>query len=347
MPIYKEVSKIKQIFKFIKMLEYPKEKLDVCILIEKDDLEIQQFLNNQDLPFYVNVILIPFFQPKTKPKALNYGINFIKGKYVVIYDAEDIPDAAQLQKAVKLFDKLSKKYLCIQCRLNFYNTSENIITECMSVEYSTLFDFYLFGLEYLNLPILLGGTSNHFRVKELKKIGLWDSYNVTEDAELSIRIYSNKYKIAMLDSITLEEAPISINVFIKQRSRWIKGFLQTFFCYTSNLEYKKFNLKQIIFIIVNLLFFSLSLFIGPILILSSFFVDIKLLTINLIIFISYHLLISLITSKEKLFNYKYFFASHAYYFLHMFAFVLSIYDLIKKPFHWRKTDHGISKIKFK
>lgn len=344
-PIYKEISKIKQILKFIKMLDYPKDKLDVCILIEEDDLPIHQFFSQEILPSYIRVISVPIFQPRTKPKALNYATNFIKGEYVVVYDAEDIPDMDQLKKALHLFQQLPSQYICIQSRLNFYNYSENIITECFSVEYSILFDFYLFGLDFLNLPILLGGTSNHFKVKELKKIGFWDSYNVTEDAELSIRIYSNNYKIKMLDSLTLEESPIEMIAFIKQRSRWIKGFLQTFFCYVCNYQYKKFNIYQVIFIIINLLFFALSLFLGPILIVLSFFLDIALLKYNLYIFFIYHAIAGLIVSKNNIFNFKYIIFSIPYYFLHMFAFILAIYDLIKRPFHWRKTEHGKSKIK--
>ena len=371
-PIYKEANKIGEIISALTRINYPKSKLDVKLVIESDDIETIHSIGNEILPSFIEVIKVPNSYPKTKPKALNYAVNFIKGEVVAVYDAEDIPESDQLLKVVDMFSKLPSEYICIQCKLNFFNFNENIIAEFMSIEYATLFNYILPGSESLLMPILLGGTSNHFKVEKLKAIGYWDSYNVTEDAELAIRIYMKGYKVKMINSITLEEAPTEIKTFIKQRSRWIKGFLQTFFCYLKYLNFKHFKFHTIVFIVTNLLLFSISMFLGPILIISAFFIDIKFLNFNFYIFTIYHLLVSIIanpynskhsdmfqfksakiiaTNKgltsviARYINLKYLLCAPAYYSMHSIAFVLAIFDLLFKPFDWRKTTHGNSSTK--
>ncbi|MDN3030621.1 MAG: glycosyltransferase family 2 protein [Candidatus Tisiphia sp.] len=200
-----------------------------------------------ELPCYIHLIKVPFTLPRTKPKSLNYAMQYCKGKYVVIYDAEDRPDTDQLLKAVIAFDSLPKEYVCLQAKLNFYNENENLLTKLFSIEYCLWFKYLLKGLSIMNLPVTLGGTSNHFKVDALQKIGFWDAYNVTEDADLGIRLYSFGYKVHMIDSYTLEESPIDIINWINQRSRWIKGFIQTFLVFLAQKDkYKRFKFYQII-----------------------------------------------------------------------------------------------------
>ncbi|CAF1580414.1 unnamed protein product [Didymodactylos carnosus] len=176
----------------------------------------------------MHLIKVPFSLPRTKPKALNYAMQYCKGKYVVIYDAEDRPAFDQLLKAVIEFDRLPEEYVCLQAKLTFYNENENLLTKLFNIEYCIWFEYLLTGLSLMSLPVLLGGTSNHFKLDILQKVGFWDAYNVTEDADLGIRLSSFNYKVWILDSYTYEESPIDIMSWINQRSRWIKGFLQTF-----------------------------------------------------------------------------------------------------------------------
>lgn len=230
-PLYKEVNKVGDIVCAIENLDYPKSRLDVKLIVEIDDRDMLKALNIITLPSYVEIVKVPYSMPRTKPKAMNYATPYIKGEYLCVYDAEDVPDPEQLKKALAAFRKLPQEYACVQARLNFYNANQNILTKFFSMEYSLWFDYLLAGLSVSDLPLTLGGTSNHFKVSVLEKVGYWDAYNVTEDAELGIRLYANGYKIAMLDSYTMEEAPISINNWIMQRSRWIKGFIQTFYIF--------------------------------------------------------------------------------------------------------------------
>ncbi|MHC4874741.1 MAG: glycosyltransferase family 2 protein, partial [Planctomycetota bacterium] len=151
-----------------------------------------------------------------------------RGDYLVIYDAEDRPETDQLKKAIHLFSQSGKEVICLQAHLNFYNRARNILTRLFTAEYSTWFDYCLLGLFRLHAPIPLGGTSNHFKLSALRELKGWDPYNVTEDCDLGIRLYIAGYRTGLLDSTTWEEATFKIMPWIRQRSRWIKGYMQTY-----------------------------------------------------------------------------------------------------------------------
>jgi cellulose synthase/poly-beta-1,6-N-acetylglucosamine synthase-like glycosyltransferase len=173
-------------------------------------------------------VVVPAAKVTTKPRACNYGLLRAKGELCVIYDAEDNPDPDQLKKAAIVFMRSNDDLVCLQSKLNFYNANENLITQWFSIEYANWYEFYLQGLDWIEAPIPLGGTSNHFRKKGLDELGRWDPYNVTEDADLGIRLARKKMKTEIIDSCTLEEATTTAKCWIKQRARWYKGHLQTY-----------------------------------------------------------------------------------------------------------------------
>lgn len=228
-PLYREASVAGKLIKNLEALDYPKDKLDVKLVLESDDDETLGALNAVELPDHFERIVVPDFEPKTKPRACNFALKEAKGRYCVIYDAEDRPDPDQLKKAVTTFNRLGDDVVCAQAKLNYYNARQNLLTRLFAIEYETTFDLYLPGLEVMNVPIPLGGTSNHFRVQTLREIGGWDPFNVTEDCDLGVRIYKKGYKTVLIDSTTWEEANSNVWNWIRQRSRWIKGFIQTHF----------------------------------------------------------------------------------------------------------------------
>lgn len=233
-PLYKEAAIADKIIRSMESLEYPHEKLDIKLLLEEDDEDTISAVEQCNLPSSYDVIVVPDFKPKTKPRACNFGLNKAKGEYCVIFDAEDRPDTDQLKKVVVLFKQLPENYACIQAKLNYYNSMQNLLTRWFTVEYSTNFDLMLPGLVTLNIPLPLGGTSNHFRTNILRKIGGWDPFNVTEDCDLGVRIYTRGYRTSLLDSTTWEEANSEVWNWIRQRSRWVKGFMQTHLTHTRN-----------------------------------------------------------------------------------------------------------------
>lgn len=227
-PLYREASVLPKLTKGINGLDYPKSKLDVRLLCEEDDDETVPAIQAMDLPPHFKLVVVPDAQPKTKPKACNYGLLQATGKYVVIFDAEDQPDADQLKKVVAAFQYADPRVTCMQAKLNYFNANQNMLTRWFTTEYSMWFDLLLPGLQAEGVPIPLGGTSNHFITDRLIDLASWDPFNVTEDADLGIRLHKAGYKTAIVDSTTLEEANSDLQNWIRQRSRWIKGYIQTY-----------------------------------------------------------------------------------------------------------------------
>jgi len=227
-PLYKETEVAEKIVKNISAIDYPQDKLDVKLLLEEDDQATIDACRMADLPPNFQTIIVPDSQPKTKPKACNHGLEEARGEYLVIYDAEDRPEPDQLRKAIYAFrNRVQPRTTCLQAKLNYFNPRQNTLTRWFTIEYTTWFDLYLPGLHALGAPIPLGGTSNHFQTDVLREIGGWDPFNVTEDCDLGIRLYRMGYKTQILDSTTWEEANSKLLNWIRQRSRWVKGYVQT------------------------------------------------------------------------------------------------------------------------
>jgi cellulose synthase/poly-beta-1,6-N-acetylglucosamine synthase-like glycosyltransferase len=226
-PLYREAAVVGRLTGSIARLDYPKTKLDVKLIVEEDDEETIAVIRAMSLPAHFRVVVVPDQQPKTKPKACNYGLIQAEGKYVVIFDAEDRPEADQLKKVVLAFRKAEERIVCVQCKLNYFNRSQNILTRWFTSEYSNWFDLLMPGLDASDAPIPLGGTSNHFVTDKLVALGAWDPFNVTEDADLGIRLHKAGFKTAIIDSTTYEEANSDLYNWIRQRSRWVKGYIQT------------------------------------------------------------------------------------------------------------------------
>lgn len=170
LPLYHEANIAEKIVRNMGRLDYPKEKLDVKLLLEADDDETRLALERTGLPPYCEVVTVPDAPPRTKPRACNFGLRRARGEFSVIYDAEDAPEPDQLKKAYIVFRRdQEKKVLCVQGKLNYFNARHNLLTRLFTVEYSTYFDLTLSGYQLFNLPLPLGGTSNHFRTAELRR----------------------------------------------------------------------------------------------------------------------------------------------------------------------------------
>ncbi|MBF4606527.1 glycosyltransferase [Curtobacterium sp. VKM Ac-1393] len=226
-PVFREANIVAQLIDNLGGLDYPVHKLEVIILTEEEDQATRDAITAAGAPAHFHVVVVPAGQPQTKPRACNVGLYLATGEYLVIYDAEDTPDPDQLKKALIAFERGGEDTVCVQAALNYFNARENFLTRMFTLEYSYWFDYMLAGLDHQSLPIPLGGTSNHFRTASLIELGGWDPYNVTEDADLGIRASAVGYRVGVINSTTMEEANTSIPNFIRQRSRWIKGYMQT------------------------------------------------------------------------------------------------------------------------
>jgi len=233
-PVYQEANVIGRIIENLENLRYPRWKLDVLVLLEESDTETIEAARAANPPAYVRLLIVPDGQPRTKPRACNYGLLFARGEYVVIFDAEDRPDPDQLLAVLASFrhdDQFRSRHapplVCVQSALNYYNADYNVLTRMFAIEYAHWFDSMLPGMDSTDIPIPLGGTSNHFHIGALTEVGGWDPYNVTEDADLGLRLAASRYRVDVVRSTTWEEATAKVAPWIRQRTRWIKGYILT------------------------------------------------------------------------------------------------------------------------
>ncbi|MFO1242549.1 MAG: glycosyltransferase [Rickettsiales bacterium] len=361
-PLYHEEKSISGLLKALRTLDYPKEKLDVKLVVEADDVMTIDAIKAAKPEPYFEIIRVPPSHPRTKPKACNYALRFARGTYLTIYDAEDRPEPDQLKKAVAMFRRSPPDVICLQARLNYYNRKENLLTRLFAIEYGTLFDFLLPALYHMHIPIPLGGTSNHIALEALRNMGAWDPYNVTEDADLGIRLAALGYRTMPLDSQTLEEAPLDLRAWLLQRSRWIKGYLQTWLVYMRHPVslHRTFGATG---------FWGMQFFIGgssmvyvaaPFLWLLSLFwllgllpvqvhlrepwVELSYVVLILGILLQWWMAFRTVEHRHwrtmgiavALFPF--------YWVLHSIASARALWQLFLKPYHWDKTEHGLTKM---
>ncbi len=358
-PMYKEAASLPHMLKAMENLDYPAEKLDIKLVLEDDDFETLNVALDLKPQHNFEIIRVPHSTLRTKPKACNYALRFARGEYVTIFDADDIPDSLQLKKAVFTFRNRPNDVICLQARLNYYNADNNWLTRFFSLEYTILFDVMLHGLERMKIPLPLGGTSNHISLSHLREMGEWDAYNVTEDADLGVRLTASGYRTEMLDSYTLEESPLKVMAWIRQRSRWIKGYMQTWLVHMRNplalyrqLGAGSFWGFQFFVGFSSFTFLSAPLLWGVALLGwwlcssegQNFLPDwlLWLTVANLIMnFVIHWIMLLCCTARYKIAAILYPF----YLTLHSIASYKALYQLIVKPHFWEKTTHGLARVK--
>jgi hypothetical protein len=360
-PVYKEANVIGELMGNLGALDYPAEKLEILVLLESDDTETIEAARAARPPATVRLVIVPDAPPKTKPKACNVGLVLARGERLVIYDAEDRPHPQQLRKAVAAFEQAGPETVCVQARLRYWNSSANLLTRMFSLEYGYWFGTMLPGLDRLGLPIPLGGTSNHFRVAELRGLLGWDPHNVTEDADLGLRAAVEGYRVGVIDSDTDEEACAEVRPWIRQRTRWIKGYMQTALVHSRSprrlvrqvgvVDAAGFLLliggTPLTFLLAPVMWVGTAAWYGfgephlPLLDSGAFW---TIATINLIVGNGIMIGLNLIAAVRgqgwraapfALLN-------PLYWVLHSIAAWRAAVQLVRNPFYWEKTPHGLA-----
>jgi cellulose synthase/poly-beta-1,6-N-acetylglucosamine synthase-like glycosyltransferase len=224
--LYREAKSVASLMQAIDAFDYPREKLQVILALEPDDLATRAAVARLGPMPHVQVLIASAMDPKTKPKALNCALPFARGSFTAVFDAEDRPDPGQLRAAFDAFRSQGADVGCAQASLCIHN-QESWLSRTFAAEYAGQFDVVLPGLAAMRMPLPLGGSSNHFRTAVLREVGGWDAWNVTEDADLGFRLARFGYRSVTFDSTTSEEAPIRFKAWLGQRSRWMKGWMQT------------------------------------------------------------------------------------------------------------------------
>lgn len=341
-------------------IDYPRDRLDIRLLLEANDTETIQAAQRLAPRPHLTIVVVPEAAPQTKPKACNYGLLTANSQMCTIFDAEDQPDPLQLRRAVVALQRLGPTFACVQARLGFYNSRQNLLTRWFTLDYGAWFGNMLPGLVSIGAPVPLGGTSNHFRACVLKTVGGWDPWNVTEDADLGLRLHRAGYQIGVLDSVTWEEAnPDPIN-WIRQRSRWYKGYLQSFLVHVRapRIAGKQLGwnalMSMVVFIAgtpllsaLNGLFWILTLLwftsnsptVAALFPSGVYHLGLVCLVFGNLAVIYMNVYTARIMNRPDLFLAG--LLSPAYWVLMWVAAVKAVVQLIGKPSYWEKTTHGL------
>lgn len=356
--LYREADIAGRLVKRLEKLDYPHDLLDVILAVEADDTLTFNALARADLPLWMRVVTVPDGQLRTKPRALNVALDHCRGSIVGVYDAEDAPDPDQIRKVVTRFHMRGADVACLQGILDFYNPHTNWLSRCFTIEYATWFRLMLPGLQRLGVAIPLGGTTLFFRRDVLEKLGGWDAHNVTEDADLGMRLARHGYRTELIETTTGEEANCRAMPWVKQRSRWLKGYMVTYGVHMRDpallwrqLGPRKFAGFQILFLctlsqalLVPVLWSFWALPLGlphPVtgllpesLIYGTFwlFLATEAVTIAMGMF-------ALRRTAHKL-SLLWVPTLHVYYPLAALASYKALWELVRNPFYWDKTSHG-------
>ncbi|WP_157699552.1 glycosyltransferase family 2 protein [Pseudorhodoplanes sinuspersici] len=362
--IYNEAESVPALIEALKRIDYPRERLDIKIVVERDDTLTRHALNQLNLAAPFEIVVAPSAGPRTKPKALNAALPFSRGQYVVVYDAEDRPDPLQLRIALAAFESGDVRLACVQARLTIDNTEDSWLTRLFTAEYAGLFDVFLPGLAAFRMPLPLGGTSNHFHTATLRKLGGWDPYNVTEDADLGIRLARMGLHTTVIPSSTHEEAPARVAAWIKQRSRWFKGYLQTWAVHMHNPLKLWHDLGAAGFVVFQMVVGGAVLaalvhgvFIGVLTwqlasglfwpaksgVLEMMFLGLYVTTLTMGYVLSALLGFIGLSRRRALDSVWYLIWTPLYWLLLSTAAWYAIYQLIRAPYHWEKTQHGLAR----
>ena len=360
-PLYHEANVLADLVDAISRIDYPPDRLEVKLLLEKDDPDTRAAADRMELPQNFEKMVVPAGTPKGKPRACNYGLLYARGRYVVLLDAEDRPEPDQLRQAAAAFEQSGPKTACVQAKLSYYNSEQNLLTRWFTAEYSSWFDLYLPGLHGGGVPIPLGGTSNHFDVRILRTLGAWDPFNVTEDADLGIRLARDGYETRVIDSVTYEEANSELGNWLRQRSRWVKGYMQTWLVHMRDparlwRELGTDGFLAVQAMILGTVFTSLALPIFWTLTVLWFTTNSQFIHDLFPWYVYYPALLALVLGNSAVLYLglaglmrrgayplvKYAILLPAYWLLITAGAYRGLYQLVVKPFYWEKTRHGLT-----
>ena len=348
-PLYREAEVVPNLINAISQLDYPSWRMDVKLLVEADDPGTIAAIEAQHLPDCFEVIPVPPGAPRTKPKALNYALTFARGDIVAIFDAEDSPSPEQPRAAMTAFSRGPANLAVVQAPLQIHNGADSWISRQFALEYAIHFRIWLPLLADLRLPIPLGGTSNYFRRDALNRVGGWDAWNVTEDADIGLRLARFGYIAGMASPPTLEEAPVRWRQWRNQRTRWMKGHLQTWLVLNRHpframremgfLNYLSTHLTLGGGLLASILHGPLYLWIA-----ANAFVFHSFEAWHAILFAAGYAsaILAALATRSKHVTPWMLLTMTAYWPLQSWAMLRALVEMKLKPHFWDKTQHGVS-----
>ena len=356
--LYKEANIAQRLVRRLSRLDYPRDRLEILLVVEEEDSLTRRALARADLPGWMRVVVVPDGRLKTKPRALNHALLAARGQIVGLYDAEDAPEPDQLRKVVARFAARGSRVACLQGMLDYYNPHTNWLSRCFTMEYAAWFRILLPGMARLGLAVPLGGTTLFFRRDALERLGAWDAHNVTEDADLGMRLARHGYVTELIETTTFEEANCRAIPWVKQRSRWLKGYMMTYGVHLRDprlllrqLGWRKFlgfhvffatTLSQFLLAPVLWTFWITTFgFTHPLLAALPAWAGMAMIGLFLVTeALQLAVTIAALRLTPNRINPLWALALHVYFPLGSLASYKAAWEVLAKPFWWDKTSHG-------
>jgi cellulose synthase/poly-beta-1,6-N-acetylglucosamine synthase-like glycosyltransferase len=362
-PLFREANVVDALIARLTAIRYPRDRIEVFFLVEPDDPETLAALNTAPRHDWMHILTAPPGAPRTKPRALNIALPFASGDMLVVFDAEDAPDTDQLLRAAELFAVAGPETACAQARLAISNPRDNPLTRRFALDYAALFDCVKAGSARIGWAVPLGGSSNHFRVPALRQVGGWDAWNVTEDADLGIRLARFGWLVEDLPSTTWEEAPNTLAAWMNQRTRWMKGWMQTLLVHARDPRQliEQLGPFRTLLIAATGLSVVLGALLYPVFALAVAlrFLDptplgagsplLAFADSMLLMALAIAVLVEIIPAtialwrRRALFLMPWITAAPIWYCLMSIAAWRALLEFARKPFHWHKTAHGTAR----
>lgn len=361
-PLYKETEIASALIARLTRLSYPRALLDVVLFLEEKDHLARATVARTQLPRWMQVIEVPSGSDiTTKPRALNYALPFCRGDIIGIWDAEDAPAPDQLEHVAHHFAHAPPDVACLQGVLDYYNPYTNWLSRCFAIEYAAWFRLVLPTLRRLGFAIPLGGTTLFLRRNVIEEVGGWDSHNVTEDADLGMRLARRGYRTELIPTVTYEEANCHMIAWVRQRSRWLKGYMAIYLVHMRSPRHLFKELGALQFLGFQLLFLcTISQFLlAPFLwwlwgaafgvphpLIDEIHADLLIvLTSTVVLAGSVNGAIWIVavhtTNRPRL--YPWIPSMLLYFPLATLAAYKGLLEMVMAPFYWDKTSHGKTK----
>lgn len=350
-PLYREAAAVPGLARAMNRLDWPTDRLDLILLLENGDTDTIDAVTAETWPSGTRTLILPPGAPQTKPRALNYGLAYARGAITCVYDAEDRPHPKQLRAAHKAFVSGRSDLACVQAPLAAHNARESWLSNQWAIEYAVQFGLLLPALARMRLPLLLGGTSNHFPTELLRRVNGWDAWNVTEDADLGVRLARLGLRSTMISLPTFEEAPESLRIWIAQRSRWLKGFWQTWLVLMRDVTGARRAIGTIGFLSLKIGLLGTCLAALAHAPLAAFFVYATLTDLTVprtglaLVLAGYGintLAVLAAPGPKGLRRWLGVLTLPLYWPLHTLAAIRALYGWVRSPHFWAKTPHGLS-----
>lgn len=224
-PVRDSCVVIGRLLQALLQLDYPSQKVDIVLVVGGSSDNTVEVCNEYAERYPSRIKLLHQPMSTGKPSALNQGLEHVKGEIVAVFDADSVPSADLLRRAVAYFTDSS--VVAVQGRNSAINADQNLLTRIVSYEEAIAFQIHLQGRESLRRFVPLTGSCCLIRKSMIESVSGWDSESLSEDLEMAVRLFHSGNRIRYAPDVqSYQENPSNVAQLTRQRLRWFRGGME-------------------------------------------------------------------------------------------------------------------------